>query len=76
MGQSSDQTLWRALAAVLAANPSQFRKLLRLHVDAGCGRCRVCTRAGYGTPGATWPCTVHQLATLAERVHEAHRRSG
>lgn len=74
MTETTDAATWTALAHVLADMPDVWRKLIVDHVDAGCGRCRACTRAGTGTPGKTWPCSTLRLARVAQRIHDEHQR--
>ncbi|TAK32309.1 MAG: hypothetical protein EPO40_03000 [Myxococcaceae bacterium] len=52
--------------------PDVYRRLLDDHTPAanGCGRCRACTVPGTGSPGAVWPCSMHQLAVLARKIHD------
>lgn len=64
---------WQQLAEVLAAMPDVYQRLLQVHVAAESGRCRACTVPGTGTPGARWPCSVRQLAELAERIDRGRR---
>ena len=35
------------------------------HVPDENQRCCACTRPGYGTPHAPWPCLLHVIATVA-----------
>lgn len=71
----TDPDLWRALAEIVSLDAGQYRRLLAIHVDAGCGRCRACTQGGTGLPRTPWPCTTHKLATLAARI-DRDRGSG
>jgi hypothetical protein len=74
MDRTHDPELWHALAEVMSLTPDHYRRLLDLHVDAGCGRCRSCTQAGTGLPRTAWPCPMHRLASLARDLDRA--RSG
>jgi hypothetical protein len=56
------------LADELGAMPTLWGRLLAEHVpDATGKRCRACTTAGTGTPGAAWPCRIHDIAESARR---------
>lgn len=70
MSNPTDPLAWQHLAEVLAVMPDTYRRLLAEHVPAPCGRCRRCTVPGTGAPRAPWPCSVHQLATLAQHIHD------
>jgi hypothetical protein len=61
------------IARELAGLPGIVARLLVLHVPDLHGRCRGCTTAGTGAPGAAWPCGLHFYATAAEKIH---RRDG
>lgn len=74
MDRTDDPHIWHALAEVMSLTPDHYRRLLDLHVDAGCGRCRTCTQAGTGVPGSPWPCPMSKLATLAQQIHTARIR--
>lgn len=65
---------WKATAEVLSHMPAVYQRLLAVHVDAGYGRCRACTRGGTGVPHVPWPCPMHRIATAARGLH--HRRVG
>ena len=56
------------IARELAGLPGTVARLLVLHVPDSHGRCRGCTTAGTGLPGAAWPCSLHFYATAAEEI--------
>lgn len=55
------------LAAVMSGMPGVWRRLLDAHVADRLGRCSGC-RQSSGS-GAKWPCSLHKVATEAERLH-------
>jgi hypothetical protein len=57
--------------------PALWGRLLAEHVpDETTGRrCRACTTAGTGSPGATWPCAIRGVAELArDRFTQTSKR--
>ncbi|HEX8520540.1 MAG TPA: hypothetical protein VF667_13180 [Pseudonocardia sp.] len=56
------------MAVVMADMPGVWRRLLEAHVPDRLGRCRGC-RSDTGS-GERWPCSLHQIATEARRLHE------
>lgn len=74
MPDRTERCRWHRLAAVLAEMPDVIERLLDIHLDAGCGRCRACTRPGYGTPNAPWPCPTRKLADEAARIRARRER--
>lgn len=73
--QPTDPNQWNVLAEILSTTPDVCTRLLRLHRPAECGKCRACTIAGTGLPGASWPCTMHNLATAAVALRQLRERS-
>ncbi len=59
------------LAAELAPMVDVWRRLLTQHVADRAGRCRTCTKGGTGLPAVPWPCSLHGVADLARRLHDA-----
>ncbi|HET6259903.1 hypothetical protein [Pseudonocardia sp.] len=55
------------LAEVMAGMPEVWRRLLAAHVPDRMGRCTSC-RTSSGS-GERWPCSLHRIATDAERVY-------
>jgi hypothetical protein len=55
------------LAEVMAGMPEVWRRLLAAHVPDRMGRCTSC-RTSSGS-GERWPCSLHRIATEAERVY-------
>lgn len=55
------------VAAELAAMPGVWRRLLDAHVPDRLGRCSACRTSGGS--GALWPCTLHNVAVEARRLH-------
>jgi hypothetical protein len=55
------------LAHEMADMPGVWRRLLNTHVADRLGRCTGC-RTSSGS-GQRWPCTLHQVASEAQRVH-------
>jgi hypothetical protein len=51
----------------MAGMPEVWRRLLAAHVPDRMGRCTSC-RTSSGS-GERWPCSLHQIATEAERVY-------
>jgi len=63
-----------SLADVLGAMPELWTRLLTEHIpDPTSKRCRACTIAGTGTPGAAWPCRIRDLAESAKARYLARR---
>lgn len=56
-----------AAVDLLKARPVMTERLITTHIPDDHGRCRGCTRPGYGTPYLRWPCTPYALAALAQR---------
>ena len=57
-----------ALAVELAGLLGVAERLLGRHVPDPQGRCRGCTVAGTGRPGAAWPCALHFYASAAVAI--------
>lgn len=55
------------MAEVMADMPEVWRRLLVAHVADRKGRCTAC-RNSSGS-GERWPCSLHRIATAAERVY-------
>jgi hypothetical protein len=55
------------IADVMAGMPEVWRRLLAAHLPDRLGRCRSC-RTASGS-GERWPCSLHQIATEAQRLH-------
>jgi hypothetical protein len=56
------------IADVMADMPEVWRRLLAAHVPDRLGRCTSC-RTASGS-GERWPCSLHQIASDARRLHE------
>jgi hypothetical protein len=56
-----------SMAQVMAGMPSVWRRLLNAHVADRLGRC-ACCRTASGS-GERWPCSLHQIAAEAQRLH-------
>jgi hypothetical protein len=56
------------MAAVIADMPGVWRRLLAAHVPDRLGRCSGC-RSATGS-GERWPCSLHRIATDAQRLHD------
>ncbi|MDT7579567.1 MAG: hypothetical protein QOK35_831, partial [Pseudonocardiales bacterium] len=56
------------MADVMAEMPGVWRRLLAAHVADRLGRCRGC-RSDTGS-GERWPCSLHRIATEAQRLHD------
>lgn len=56
------------MADVMAEMPGVWRRLLAAHVADRLGRCRGC-RSDTGS-GELWPCSLHRIATEAQRLHD------
>ncbi len=56
------------MADVMADMPGVWRRLLAAHVPDRLGRCRGC-RSDTGS-GERWPCSLHRIATEAQRLHD------
>lgn len=63
----------RQIAAELAPMVDVWQRLLAQHTPDRSGRCRTCTKGGTGLPTHRWPCSIHGIADLARRRHEAVR---
>ena len=66
----SPDELWAGLVAEVATMPDVVANLLADHRPDGKGYCagNGCGTASYGRPATRWPCSLHALATAAERV--------
>jgi hypothetical protein len=60
------------MADVMAGMPEVWRRLLAAHVPDRLGRCAGCRKANGS--GDRWPCSLHVIASDAERLYE--RRLG
>jgi hypothetical protein len=56
------------MADLMADMPGVWRRLLAAHVPDRLGRCRGC-RSDTGS-GNLWPCSLHQIASEAQRLHD------
>jgi hypothetical protein len=56
------------MADLMADMPGVWRRLLAAHVADRLGRCRGC-RSDTGS-GVLWPCSLHDIAAEAQRVHD------
>lgn len=56
------------MAGVLVEMPGVWRRLLAAHVPDRLGRCSACRTSGGS--GARWPCSLHDIASEAKRLHE------
>jgi len=56
------------IADVMATMPEVWRRLLESHQPDRLGRCSVC-RSSSG-PGERWPCSLHRIASEAQRRYE------
>ena len=61
----------RRLAVELAPMIDVWQRLLHEHTPDLTGRCRTCTKGGTGLPTIQWPCSIHGIADLARRCHDA-----
>jgi len=52
----------------MAGMPGVWRRLLVAHVPDRLGRCASC-RTASGS-GEVWPCTLHRIASEAQRLHD------
>jgi hypothetical protein len=59
------------VAAELAPMVEVWQRLLAEHVPDRGGRCRTCTKGGTGLPSTPWPCSIHGIAAMARRHHDA-----
>ncbi|GAA5136644.1 hypothetical protein [Pseudonocardia adelaidensis] len=55
------------IADVMAGMPEVWRRLLAAHLPDRLGRCASC-RTASGS-GERWPCSLHQIASEAQRLH-------
>jgi hypothetical protein len=55
------------IADVMAGMPEVWRRLLAAHLPDRLGRCTSC-RTASGS-GERWPCSLHRIATDAQRLH-------
>ena len=63
-----------SFADVLGAMPALWTRLIDQHVPDPTGkRCRACTTAGTGSPGAAWPCQIRDIAESARARYLARR---
>jgi hypothetical protein len=61
---------------ILGAMPDLWARLLAEHVpDPSGSRCRACTIAGTGSPGAAWPCRIRDVAEAARARYTANTRT-
>ena len=74
----SPDELWAGLVAEIAAMPDVMANLLREHRpdEHGCCLGNGCGTAGRGVPTMRWPCSLHTLATAAQRVSAGEERTG
>jgi hypothetical protein len=56
------------MADVMADMPEVWRRLLAAHLPDRLGRCAAC-RTASGS-GERWPCSLHRIASDAQRLHE------
>jgi hypothetical protein len=56
-----------AMADVMASMPEVWRRLLAAHGPDRLGRCTGC-RTANGS-GERWPCSLHRIATDAQRLY-------
>ena len=67
MGTTEEPDAHASLAQVMAGMPGVWRRLLPLHVADRMGRCTSCeTSSG---SGPRWPCSLHQIASEAQRLY-------
>jgi len=55
------------MADVMAGMPEVWQTLLVVHVPDRFGRCTTCRHNVSGS-GQLWPCSLHQIASQAQRV--------
>lgn len=55
------------MSEVMAGMPGVWRRLLTAHVPDRLGRCAAC-RTSSGS-GQRWPCSLHEIAGEAQRLH-------
>lgn len=55
------------IADVMAGMPEVWRRLIAAHQPDRLGRCASC-RTASGS-GERWPCSLHQIASEAQRLH-------
>lgn len=66
MDVNDERRTW-PLVEALAVMPVLWTELLAVHVPDRSGRrCRACTTAGTGSPGAAWPCRIRGAAEAAQ----------
>ena len=56
------------MAAIKSGMPEVWRRLLDAHVPDRLGRCSGC-RSATGS-GERWPCSLHRIASDAQRLHD------
>ncbi|MGH3615328.1 MAG: hypothetical protein ACRDRK_22580 [Pseudonocardia sp.] len=56
-----------SMANMMAAMPEVWHRLLLAHVPDRLGRCAAC-RSSSGS-GDRWPCSLHRIASEAQRLH-------
>jgi hypothetical protein len=56
------------MAAIMAGMPEVWRRLLDAHVPDRLGRCSGC-KSATGS-GERWPCSLHRIASDAQRLHD------
>ena len=67
-GEDASEGQPQRFADVLSSMPVLWARLIAEHVPDPTGRrCRACTTAGTGTPGAAWPCGIRDAADGARR---------
>ena len=66
----SPDELWAGFVAEVASMPDVVANLLREHQPDDKGFCAGtgCGAATYGRPATRWPCSLHALASAAQRV--------
>jgi hypothetical protein len=70
----SPDELWAGIVAEVATMPDVVGNLLREHQPDGQGYCtgNGCGTAGRGVPTTRWPCSLHALASAADRLLRDH----
>lgn len=66
----SPDELWAGIVAEVATMPDVVVNLLREHRPDAHGYCtgNGCGTAGRGVPATRWPCSLHTLASAADRL--------
>lgn len=57
-----------SMADVMAGMPEVWRRLLAAYVPDRLGRCTACRNNASGS-GERWPCSLHGIATEAQRLY-------